>query len=192
MQCNDKRYDSLEKLEKHCKRCVLGLEDIEEILPTKNRDDILKFKNVNCTFKHPFYITADFESTLEKVDDNNKDNKSQIYQHHIANSYGLKYNCDVSEHSENVKIFNCSDKEILTKNYVEELERLTKKSYDLTQLNKDNIIMTNEQKILHKKNTNCMQCNCFYTVENKKIRHHNHLNGQFISSLCTECNLKLQ
>ena len=139
-----------------------------DILPIKEKDDILKFKNINCTFKHPFYVTADFESTLEKVDDNDKDNKSQIYQHHIANSYGSKYNCDVSEHSEPIKIFNSSDPEILTKNYVEELERLAKKSYDLTQLNKDNIIMTNEQKILHKKNTNCTQCNCFYTVENKR------------------------
>ena len=52
--------------------------------------------------------------------------------------------------------------------------------------------MTNEQKILHKKNTSCIQCNCSYTLENKKIRHHNHINGQFISSLCNECNLKMQ
>ena len=100
LQCNDKRCDSLEKLEKHCKRCVLGLDDIEEMLPTKNKDDILKFKNVNCTFKHPFYITADFESTLGKVNETCEDKRSQIYQHHIANSYGLKYNCDCSKHSE--------------------------------------------------------------------------------------------
>ena len=26
----------------------------------------------------------------------------------------------------------------------------------------------------------------------KKIRHHNHTNGQFISSLCNECHIKLQ
>ena len=111
LQCNDKRYDSLEKLEKHCKRCILGLDDIEEILPTEGKDDILKFKNINCTFKHPFFVTADFESTFEKVDDNNEDKRSQIYQHHIANSYGLKYICDVSKHSEPIKIFNSSDPE---------------------------------------------------------------------------------
>ena len=29
----DKRYDSLENLDKHCKRCILGLRDIEENLP---------------------------------------------------------------------------------------------------------------------------------------------------------------
>ena len=26
----------------------------------------------------------------------------------------------------------------------------------------------------------------------EKIRHHNHITGYFISSLCCECNLKLQ
>ena len=52
--------------------------------------------------------------------------------------------------------------------------------------------MTNEQKLSHKKNTNCTQCNCVYTIENKKIRHHNNINGNFISPLCNECNLKLQ
>ena len=75
----------------------------------------------------------------------------------MANSYGLKYNCHISEHSESIKYFNSSDPEILTKSYVEELERLAKKSYDLTQLNKDNIIMTNEQKLSHKKTVNCTQ-----------------------------------
>ena len=88
---------------------------------------------------------------MKKVDDNNEDKRSQIYQHHIANSYGLKYVCDVSKHSEPTKIFNSSDPEILTKNYVDELERLAKKSYELTKLSKDNIMMTNEQKLSHKK-----------------------------------------
>lgn len=52
--------------------------------------------------------------------------------------------------------------------------------------------MKNEQKLSHKKNTNCNQCNCSYTIENKKIRHHNHITGNFIGSLCNKCDLKLQ
>ena len=52
--------------------------------------------------------------------------------------------------------------------------------------------MTNEQKLSHKKNTNCTECNCFSTHENKIIRHHNHITGNLMSCFCNECNLKLQ
>ena len=48
---------------------------------------------------------------------------SQIYQHQIANSYKLKHNCDVTHYSEYIKMSNFADPEMLTKSYVEELER---------------------------------------------------------------------
>ena len=37
------------------------------ILPTKNKDDTLQFKNYNKQFKAPFVIYADFESVLKHV-----------------------------------------------------------------------------------------------------------------------------
>ena len=67
-------------------------------MPIIDKDDILKFKSINCTIKHPFYVIADFESTMEKVSETDDDKRSQIYQHYAANSYRLKHNCDVSEH----------------------------------------------------------------------------------------------
>ena len=45
----------------------LGLSDIDKISPEKRKYDVLKFKNKNFTFKHPFYVTADFQSTLKKL-----------------------------------------------------------------------------------------------------------------------------
>ena len=71
-------------------------------------------------------MTADFESTLQKISQNDGDKKSQIYQHHIANSYGLKYNCDVAEYSEPIKICNSNNREELSKSYVIKLGRLSK------------------------------------------------------------------
>ena len=64
------------------------------------------------------------------------------YQHHVTNSYGFKYDYDISEHRELIKIRNANKRDELIKSYVEELEDLADKS---TQLNKNNIIMTNEQ-----------------------------------------------
>jgi len=113
---------------------------------------------------------------------------------HVPNSYGLKYNCIHEEHSEPIKICNDADPENVRKSFVEELERLAKKSYDLTQLNKDNknIIMTAEQKLKHKNNTKCEKCNCVYTTKNNQVRHHDHITGNFISSVCYDCNIQMQ
>ena len=44
----------------------------------------------------------DFESKLVPVDDINENTNK--YQKHVANSYGLKFNCIHDEHSKPIKI----------------------------------------------------------------------------------------
>jgi hypothetical protein len=111
---------------------------------------------------------------------------------HVPNSFGLKYNCIHDEHSEPINIYNDSNPETVREQFVLELERLAKKSYDITQVNKKNIIMSNEQTINHKNNKRCEKCYCSYTKKNNKVRHHDHINGQFISSVCYDCNIQMQ
>ena len=40
---------------------------------------------------HPYYITADFESTLLPINEINENTTK--YQKHVPNSYGIKFNC---------------------------------------------------------------------------------------------------
>ena len=164
------------------------------------------FKNHGNEFKHPFHVVADFESTLLKVNDKNnriskqykdvghvmieEEKSTTKYQKHVPNSYGLKYNCIHDEHSEPIKLYNSEDPEKVRESFILELERLAKKSYKLTQLNKENIIMTDEQKHKHKQNTKCEKCKFEYTKENNKVRHHDHITGKYISSICNNCNLQ--
>ena len=61
---------------------------------------------------------ADFERTLEEVKDN-QSNNTQKYQKHIANSYGLTFNCIHKEYSEPIKIFNNPDPKEVVKNFIE-------------------------------------------------------------------------
>ena len=76
-QCNEKKFDTLEKLHKHTEKCIKNISDIEEVLPTKDKNDITKFVNTGNTFKHPFYIVADFESTLEKITEIDSNSNTQ-------------------------------------------------------------------------------------------------------------------
>ena len=55
---------------------------------------------------------------MEEVKDD-EDNNTQKYQKHVANSFGLKYNCIHKEYSEPVKIFNSSNQKLVVKKFVE-------------------------------------------------------------------------
>jgi hypothetical protein len=73
-QCFNIRFPTKEKLENHLKKCLAGDTTVDEELPTKGKDDIMKFRN-NCNkLEHPFHVVADFESTLQEVYDVNKTN----------------------------------------------------------------------------------------------------------------------
>jgi len=52
--------------------------------------------------------------------------------------------------------------------------------------------MTDDENKKHSLNTNCDNCNCEYEEKNKKIRHHDHITGKFISTLCNTCNIKFK
>ena len=69
-------------------------------------------------------MIADFESTLQKCDENiintddnedNKGDKTHQTQKHIQNSFGIKYNCIHNEHSKPIKLFNSGDPEEVNK-----------------------------------------------------------------------------
>lgn len=191
--CLNGVFNTQKNLENHIKTCFSDTIVTKEDLPTKNKDDIMKFRNKSNEFTHPFHVCADFESTLEKYNDVSEGNTKK-YQKHVANSYGLLYNCIHDEYSKEISIYNNSDPELVVKNFVEELEELAKYSYDLTQKNKStkNIIMSDIQKNEHYKSKKCSECKSDYTKENNKCAHHDHINGQFISSICYKCNIQLQ
>lgn len=190
-RCASSHFKTMEKLEEHLKLCS-KYDACAVQLPTTAKN-ITKFQNFHREFKHPYHVFADFESTLEKVNVlNDINSETKKYQKHIQNSFGLKYNCIHEEHSENIKI--CNDKNPLEVNrqFIEELEKLALKSYQLTQLNRYEINYKENEEALHKLNKNCFNCKCEYTKDNKKVAHHDHISGEFISSLCNKCNLDFQ
>ena len=198
--CLAERFLTKEKLFNHIQKCKNNSSSLEELLPEEGKN-ILQFKNHNNKFMHPFYISADFESTLTPVHEVN--NNTTIYQKHNPNSYGLKFNCIYDEYSKPVKIFNSATPDLVRENFIKDIEQYALDSYRLTQQNKKNIIMTDEQKMNHKKATVCFECKKSFAQYEKvekgqkmnpltKVKHHDHITGEFISSLCYECNINLQ
>ena len=197
-----------ENLFKHIETCSTSYINCNEKLPEEGKN-ILQFKNYCNQFQHPFNVVADFESTLIKIDDVEKEEtnedveviKTRKYQKHIPNSYGLKYNCIHDVYSKPVEIFNSSDPEEVCENFIERLEELAKYSHFLTQQFKTKINFTADQKQWHNKQTQCNECKCILSNEkeidgeinnNLKVAHHDHINGNFFSTLCYKFNIQFQ
>lgn len=200
--CLTKSFLTGDLLEKHVIHCAnydeidkMGC-DVEYEMPEEDKN-ILKFNNKQNQFKHPFHVTADFESTLFKIEDNNE-TSTQKYQKHFQNSFGLKYNCIHTEYDEDIFLFNSDNPELVCQKYIEKLEEYAMKSYEMIQSNRLNIIFKDDEKETHKNATHCDECRKKFTnvrkVKNKvlKVAHHDHITGNFISSLCSTCNLKFQ
>jgi hypothetical protein len=201
-QCLCKSFSTHEMLEEHIKHKLCQSFNAEKqpckLIMPKEGENVMQFRGHNNEFMHPFHVIADFESTLEKVEDD-KNKFTQKYQQHVQNSYGLKYSCIHDQYSEPIQIFNSSDPEEVSKTFIEDLERLAEKSYQLTQLNKTNIKISDKENKKHLKADCCEKClQCFafdYDKENKnmqKVRHHDHISGKFIGSYCNGCNLQYQ
>jgi hypothetical protein len=203
--CLVKSFGSVELLNKHKIKCqdLEGAEvpkiDIMCECPEIGKNT-LKFINDGRAFKHPFYCIADFESTLTNCEDENdgltgeelEGLNTKKYQKHLQNSFGVKFCCDVKEHSKELEIINNSNPEEVSKQFILKLESYAKDAYDLLQKNKKNIIWKEGEKKKHYENKNCENCKTEYNPKNKRVAHHNHITGDFISSLCNECNLKFQ
>jgi hypothetical protein len=205
--CLAQRFLTKEALFKHIEICLQCDKNCDEILPEEGKN-ILKFQNVGNKFSHPFHVVADFESTLVPVIDNENDEldengeiiKTRKYQKHIPNSYGIKYNCIHDNYSLPVEVFNSPDPDEVCKSFIERLEELAEYSYKLTQNFKTKIKFTLEQKKAHHFEKHCKECNCELLVKNddirlipfEKVAHHDHITGNFISTLCYNCNIQLQ
>lgn len=191
-QCLCANYETEEKLNKHLEICNLH-QSVQVKMPVGD-EAVLKFKNYGNSFEHPFTVFMDFESTLEPINEVNKSLTTVKTQRHIANSCGLKYNCIHDEHSECEININSPNPEALLEKVILQLEEYALNSYNLLQKNK-HLKFENYSKELKQKHFSfktCQDCQCEFTDTNKKVLHHNHINGEYINTICNQCNLKYQ
>jgi RNase P subunit RPR2 len=129
---------------------------------------------------------------LKPLEDEENKNTNK-YQEHIVNSVGIKYNCIHEEKGEPIEVFNSADPEEVLKFTINKLEDLAKLSYENIKKYEKKYNLTDEEKQLHSSCKNCMECKVKFDKDlNKKVVHHDHLNGSYISTLCSECNLKFK
>lgn len=144
--------------------------------------DITKKKYMIKTQKYPFVVYADFEATNIKSDD------GVIRQY--PNSY-LLFSPDLLD----LGVINgCiyysynPDPEELMNDFVRDLDKLhTQHCYKMQSHPKVPDI-GEELMLIHKDKKQCDNCGVKFDNNNPKVRHHDHITGEFIGTWCRRCN----
>ena len=191
-------FPSQERLEKHLLDCIVLTECQAIDMPPEG--EVIKFKSFRETVKIPFVIYADLEAILEKLTSDMQDSdisaseeqeKTEKLQKHIACSYGYKVVCCYDDRlSKPFKMYRGLDsvEKFFTDIFEEEKEILEKlKEFQKTPMN-----LSEEEKSQHKKATSCYVCNCDFTAENRKVRDHCHVLGNYRGAACNMCNLGMK
>ena len=186
-------FPSKERLEKHLMDCIVLTKC--QAIQMPNEGEVIKFKSFRETVKIPFVIYADLESLLQKLTVTQRQEidgeQTEKLQKHVACSYGYKVVCCYDDKlSKPFKMYRGFDSvhKFFTDIFKEEEEILEKlKEFQKTPMN-----LSNEEKMHHKKATTCYVCNCDFTAENRKVRDHCHVLGNYRGASCNMCNLAMK
>jgi len=136
----------------------------------KPRQNTLKFKNYQFQFEVPFAIYADFESFLQKNDDESDT--------HVPSGFCV---VTTSRFGENVM-----------DEFFAHMQREEQRIQSILSVNEPMKVLTYEEQMKHDVVIVCVSCNREFTIDRRKIRHHCHVTGKYIASVCQVCNLQLK
>ena len=142
-------------------------------------DNILRFRNFRKTFPVPFYLVADFESFIEENDSKTQIHTPSGYCCLRVSSYPhLNHETPVTYSGENVM-----------ENFYEHIKSEGKKIDEILKVQVPMKPLTSDQKRAVAIATHCECCKGVLSV---KYKHHDHVTGDFLGTVCNRCNLQLK
>jgi hypothetical protein len=162
--------------------------------------DILKFEGWRKTQRLPFVIYADFEALLLPIEQQHGSN-TRTFQQHRAMSYG--FIVKVGDHvpaelleqfeiPRSVVVYRGSENaDDVAKQFVMAVTSIAERIHELLSKTNVPIVITDEQLRVHHTKIHCELCKIKFSHGNRLVAHHDHLTGEFLKSLCNNCNLKL-
>ena len=185
-------YAKKDTLTKHIANGCASFGAIKTVMPEKD-NNIMKFKNQKKEYMKEFVIYADFESTLNKVDDNSG-KKTQVKNIHRTCGFCMYAVCVVDSSIQFEPILYTATTEEEQANifnvFYNELNQLGKQIHTLFQRKQSisQMTMTSQDKTNHKNATTCYLCSRDISGSDK-VRDHCHVSGKYRGCACTKCNV---
>ena len=146
--------------------------------PGKN---ILKFEKYHFQFEVPFTMYADFESFLQKNDDQSDT--------HVPSGFCVVTTSLFEDHD--YQLF-CYTGENVMDEFFAHMQREEQRIRSILSADKPMNDLTPEEQIKYNASTVCVSCNREFTADRRKIHHHCHVTGKYLAPVCQVCNLKLK
>ena len=181
--------------DRHLECCLLNKPaavkmPVESSDPDCKAKAILKFDSKQKCHPVPFVIYCDFEAFLCPVVDESTTNSTTVRDKHIPSGFAAKTVC-IDDSSLDSELFCYSGDDVIEK-FIEHLfcerERINNTIIDnvpMEALSPAECTEINNAKY-------CAVCKLEFADSSEKYRHHNHLTGDFISTVCNACNLQLK
>ena len=174
-------FKTKEKFENHLELCKK-----HNVCSVKFPDkDFLKFENYHKTLPVPFVIYADTECMLQKTDTTKVPKGS--YQKHIPYSVGYYLKSRYEHLIKSRYLFFLGERAVDW--FALKLIEIAQIVTEILRCTNVKLQMTPFEKIRHDSATSCFLCGEVFTESNYKVKHRNHLTGEFIGSVHNECNL---
>lgn len=171
-------------------------EPVRSVIPHSSRSTV-QFTKISHQYKVPIVIYADMEATLVGVSNtNNAQGLIKKYQSHQPNSYCLLIKSYLSEITLNN--FGLSSNpfvyrgEHAVEKLLEHLYDIARKVEFLYSYKVPMCIMSDYEIAEYNSKTECYICHLPFTVNNMKVRDHDHLTGKFRGAACNRCNLNFK
>lgn len=180
-------FHLFDKLEQHKAVCS-KLNEYQIVMPSF-KENIMEFRNHKNKLKVPFIIYADVESILKKpVSEFSKADTTVAYQQHEVHSVGYYFKCmhdDSQSFYKSERGLNCIEW------FIEELNGIVKK-VDLVLNRPKPLNMSMEDEVLFIMSDDCHICGVKFHEDERRVRDHSHITGEFRGAAHPKCNLEYQ
>jgi len=155
--------------------------------PTEG-DATIQFHSCDKQHKIPFLLVSDFETFTPPTQDDRECNTKIVNNHEVSGFCVYR----VTEYTQyQTPPFVYCGPDPMTKFY-DYIMQESQVISDILSKQVDMLPLTKEQKEKFRTATHCECCEEAFTATNPKVRHHDHIGGQYLFAACNNCNLQLK
>jgi len=160
--------------------------------PKKPTESVLEFRKYAARFRLTFYLVCDFESFLTPIDRNEDVDAikaTNLIDEHNVCGFARHRISEYPKYQTDPIIY--SGPGVIDKFY-EHVMRESQIISDILADDQDMYPLTDTQQADYDDTTTCVECGEDFTKSNHKVRHHDHVTGQYLFPACNNCKLPLK
>jgi len=157
--------------------------------PENPKECTLEFHNKAARFSLPFYLVCDFESFLTPGEDVDAVKATNIIDDHRVCGFACYRVSQYPEYHSEPLVYSRPG---VIDAFYDHVMRDREVISGILANDRDMTALTATQQRDYQDATACAECGGAFSKSNHKVRHHDHVTGQYLFLACNSCNLTLK